>query len=113
MIKLTICKMIERDNFFNGCDINGGQDFGVIYTENFKTLCHSLNHIETCFGTPMTFDDHLIIQTNEDDDGQPIKLSESRPDGWLAYYSFYISEVTESQVDIDKIKLLRPDLKSA
>jgi hypothetical protein len=111
MFKLSIYKSTERDNYLDGCSLEDGQDFGQLYTEQFKTLQHALNHIETCFGTPCLIDGRLDVQVQEDDDGQPIILSESNPDGWLATYSFYLTKVTERHVDIDDILELLPNIE--
>lgn len=95
-----ICKMIEEDNYENGC-VGKAQDFGVFATVESPTLSKLIGEIE-CYvrlDGAEEFEGRIETQQTENDRGELAGLSElalwkeNKIRLWCASYSIYIQKV--------------------
>lgn len=102
-------KDIEKDNWHTGCEglkqSSYFEKFTVDFTDKDDLLEELADYITAHFDV---YHDEFIeyvnnecdnnrfdYSQNEDDDGNRIDLKETNPDGWLAYYQFLITKVTQ------------------
>lgn len=116
-IQVLVTKMVEMDDFKNGCDSTTCQDFGIIEKIEAETLLEALEKIKSSYGTPMHFDDRLELQILENADGEIASSSEMQKfeageiNLWAASYSFYFSEITIEKIQGETLRESFPNLE--
>ena len=119
--KVQICKMIEKDNFKNGCDPDTTQDHGIIETFQAQNNSEILEKIKSfSYNNELyIFENRIEFQRLENNNGFCVgdndieyqDFKNGKIDLWNAMYSVYISEITENEIENEKLKTLFPELK--
>lgn len=100
MYEITVTKMIQKDNYRNGCDPDSIRDMGVVNTHKVQ----SLDEVATILkdyapGEPSIYEDRLEIPVQENDEGleptdaEKAAFEKGEIDLWVADYSFTIEKV--------------------
>ena len=106
---VNFAKMVQHDNFDNGCSTNSWitstDDFVVSFTDtnDFKEKLADwiVSHFDVDRVEFMEYvnnecdNNRFDYCQNEDGDGDCITITESNPDGYLADYSFHVSNIAE------------------
>lgn len=110
MISAHLMKDVEKDDYNEGAnpDTRKGILSETLYAENMSDLEKQLENYGLDINKFYIFEvnedlNRLEFARNEDDDGDEITLSESRPEGWIADYSLYLNFYKKIQVDLKEM----------
>ena len=106
MFKCEIVKMLEKDNYENGCDPTTFRDFGVIETINAKSIAELVKKVKSQYdlSDAEMSDESLSTCVSENEAGdEPNKsqleaFKKGEIDLYNVNYVFYFSEVTETEI---------------
>jgi hypothetical protein len=109
--EVKVCKIIQIDDYNEGCLPNTFQDYGVI--ETFKVYSHNpetiVNEIKERYGKPLRFENRLEFNRQENAAGEELTVHElgawreGKIKAYLADYSFYLTTVIETSWDQNQI----------
>ena len=114
MLQIKIYKSVEVDNYENGCQLEGGLDFGCIDTRTFKDAQAVTEFLES-YGEVYKFENRFDAQITENKYGYEAtkneleKFKKGEINLYLANYSFFISEI--KQLDESELSKLFPQIK--
>ena len=115
MLYAKLTKLIERDNFENGCLFNTARSWSLdveIKGKDKDAFIANLLEFCGCDGSALTIDpcdddpSRIDVQTTENDDGRPPTESQltawkaGRIDLWAVTYTAYVKEVTRRPVNL-------------
>ena len=102
-IKASVHKMIQKDDYENGCNFDC-TDFGMIEQFTFDTIDEAIKKLESYYGKMELIDDHLVYSRLENSMGYEASNTEmeawklGQKDLWLADYTFFLQEITQSDI---------------